>query len=433
MIRLHEAIRLAGGAAPSASTDDAERARTETSAPVVLLDFAPDAPRLPEREQPKTIEQQKTIELPVAAPVPVEASQPRRRSLVWVACAAAVLLAVGAGRFFFVPAGAETLKLTGIVVANRVAVAAKAAGRIERLNVDEGHVVAAGDVIAVLDRAELEAERRDQLAVIEQLNAKLEQSRERVVLEGERGRNQVASAEAEIKASRSQRTEVLAMLAQSRRESERRQNLYNAGIISRQDVEQGNTDLEVAVARLAAVEDQIARAEADHETARANARQADIAERDVEQTLAQIRQAEAQVAQVDARLSHTEIRAPLAGTISLRAAREGEVVRAGDPIVTIVDLDDIWVRAEIEESLMRGLKVGQPLEVEIASGERVTGRVSLIEAEAQFATQRDVSRTKRDVRTFGVKVTLPNADRRLHPGITAYVLVPPSLITAAAP
>jgi hypothetical protein len=52
--------------------------------------------------------------------------------------------------------------------------------------------------------------------------------------------------------------------------------------------------------------------------------------------------------------------------------------------------------------------------------------VTLVAPEAGFATQRDVSRARRDIRTFNIRVALPNEDRRLHPGMTAFVLLPQS-------
>jgi len=324
----------------------------------------------------------------------------------------------------FLGGGGGPLRLTGVVAANEVVVAAKAAGRIQKLNVEEGSWVSQGDPIALLDREELDAERQNQLALIEQLSAKLRQTQEVVALEGHRGRGRVASAEAQLQVAESQRDEGAASLEQLRKDAERQRSLFAAGLVSRQEVERIDTDVRVAEARLKSLSDLVARAAADRDLARANERQASVAERDVEQTRAQREQARAQLAQIAARVGYTEAQAPLAGMVSVRVAREGEVVRLGDPIVTIVDLDDVWVRAEIEESYMNRVVIGQAMDVDLASGERLRGRVTFIAPEAQFATQRDVSRVKRDIRTFGIKVAVPNPERRLHPGMTAYVLLP---------
>src|SRR6185295_7907573 len=103
---------------------------------------------------------------------------------------------------------------------------------------------------------------------------------------------------------------------------------------------------------------------------------------------AQLDQAKAQLVQSSARLGYTEVRSPLSGVVSLRVARQGEVIRQGDPIVTIIDLDDVWVRAEVEESYMNRVVVGQVVPVRLASGEEMQGRVSFVAPESDFATQR---------------------------------------------
>ena len=63
----------------------------------------------------------------------------------------------------------------------------------------------------------------------------------------------------------------------------------------------------------------------------------------------------------------------------------------------------------------------------LPSGEERQGKVFYRAADAGFATQRDVSRTKRDIKTFEIRLRLDNADRRLAVGMTAYVLLPSEL------
>jgi HlyD family secretion protein len=155
--------------------------------------------------------------------------------------------------------------------------------------------------------------------------------------------------------------------------------------------------------------------------ATSNQRQVGIRQQDITTTQAQQRQAEAQLSQTEARLADTDVHAPLNGVVSLRLARQGEVVNAGDPIVTIIDLDDVWISAAVPESQMGRVALDDVLSVELASGERLEGRVSVISPEAAFATQRDVSRDTRDIRTFAIRVAVPNGERRLHAGMTAYV------------
>jgi HlyD family secretion protein len=134
--------------------------------------------------------------------------------------------------------------------------------------------------------------------------------------------------------------------------------------------------------------------------------------------------AQAQQTKADVRLAYTEIHAPIDGVVDVRAARIGEVVTAGQPIVTLINPDDLWVRADVEETYIDRVRLGDKLTVRLPSGEERTGTVFYRGADAGFATQRDVSRTKRDIKTFEIRLRVDNHDRRLAVGMTAYVLLP---------
>jgi HlyD family secretion protein len=124
-------------------------------------------------------------------------------------------------------------------------------------------------------------------------------------------------------------------------------------------------------------------------------------------------------------LGYTKIYAPVTGTVSVRAAREGEVLNAGQPIATIVDLGDTWVRAAIPETESDHIGLGDTLRIRLPGGTITSGKVFFKSAEADFATQRDVGRRKRDIRTIVLKVRLDNPKGAYVPGMTAEVLVSP--------
>jgi HlyD family secretion protein len=139
------------------------------------------------------------------------------------------------------------------------------------------------------------------------------------------------------------------------------------------------------------------------------------------------RQRDAAAAQVEGagvRLAYAAVKAPIAGLVDVRVGRLGEVVNVGQPLLTLVDPDDFWVRADVEESYIDRVRVGDTFVVRLPSGAELLGTVFYRGLDADFATQRDVSRTKRDIRTFEVRLRLDNADRRLAVGMTAYVLLP---------
>ena len=124
-------------------------------------------------------------------------------------------------------------------------------------------------------------------------------------------------------------------------------------------------------------------------------------------------------------LGYTEVYSPIDGIVSVRVARQGEVVQPGGPIVTVLDINHLWVQADVEESYIDQIQFGQKLPVQLPSGDIIEGTVFFKGVESDFATQRDVSRTKRDIKSFTIKVAVPNEQRRLFAGMTAYVLLPP--------
>jgi multidrug resistance efflux pump len=142
--------------------------------------------------------------------------------------------------------------------------------------------------------------------------------------------------------------------------------------------------------------------------------------------------AEAQLKEAEVRLGYTKIYSPVTGTVLVRAAREGEVVSAGQAIVTVVDLSDTWVRAALPETDADHIGLGDTLKIQLPGGTMTSGKVFYKAAEADFATQRDVSRRKRDIKTIVLKVRLDNPKGAYVPGMTADVLVSPQQLQGSA-
>ena len=138
----------------------------------------------------------------------------------------------------------------------------------------------------------------------------------------------------------------------------------------------------------------------------------------------QMAAAGAQRQRATVRLGYTEIHAPISGLVAARAARNGEVVNPGQPIVSLINPDELWVRADVEESYVDNIRLGDRFPVRLPSNREYLGTVFYRGADAEYATQRDVSRTKRDIKTFEIRLRVDNGERRLHPGLTAFVTLP---------
>jgi RND family efflux transporter MFP subunit len=150
----------------------------------------------------------------------------------------------------------------------------------------------------------------------------------------------------------------------------------------------------------------------------------DSARARVESVQKQIQAAGAQKEKAAVQLGHTKISAPVAGIVDTRAALQGEVVNPGQAIVTLINQDDLWVRADVEETYIDRIHLGDKLQVKLPSGATREGVVFYRGADADYATQRDVSRTKRDIKTFQIRLRCENSDRSLAVGMTAYVTLP---------
>ncbi|HEV8212205.1 MAG TPA: efflux RND transporter periplasmic adaptor subunit, partial [Vicinamibacterales bacterium] len=177
-------------------------------------------------------------------------------------------------------------------------------------------------------------------------------------------------------------------------------------------------------AKLDALKRQVEAQRATVALARSNAEQISVRRSQVQTSEHMKQAASAQSDKADVRLRYTEIHAPIDGIVDVRAARVGEVVSPGQPIVTLINPDDLWVRADVEESYIDRVRLGDTLTVRLPSGVERTGTIFYRGADAGFATQRDVSRTKRDIKTFEIRLRVDNKDRRLAVGMTAYVLMP---------
>lgn len=334
--------------------------------------------------------------------------------------------------YFFSTDRTTDTVLIGTVDANQVIVSPQIQGRLEKLLVDEGTVVKQGDLIAVLDPSELEAQKRAAEATLSSLQSQVAASRANEAMTRGSTTGDVANAEAKLQSARSQLAEAEASMEQTSLDTKRIVSLAEQGVASQQDKDRAMAQLKSQQAHVKSLQDMVTAGQADLNMARARTHQASAAESTVAATRAQMINTQAQLAQADTRLGYTKIYAPVSGTVSVRAARQGEVLSPGQPIVTIVDYTDTWVFAAIPETYAPRVPMGNKLTVRLPGGETTQGEVFFKAAEGDYATQRDVSRRKRDIKTVAMKVRVDNSNRTLVPGMTAEVLLPKSLTDGKA-
>lgn len=336
----------------------------------------------------------------------------------------AFVAAAGWGLYRYLNRPPTSLVLTGIVTTNDVIISPQIAGQVARLLVKEGDTIKKGQLAAVLRPDELQAETAYYRQNIEGLSSQVRESEAALRLQERQLSDQIAQAEGTLAATEAQVKAAGADLENVNLIYQRTQNLSKQGVVSPQELDQARTAANGAQSKLDALTKQVESQRATVALARANAEQVSVRRSQVKTSEHMQAAAAAQGRKADVRLQYTEIQSPVDGIVDVRAVREGEYVNAGQPIVTIINPDDLWVRVDVEESYIDRVRVGDKLTVRLPSGVEREGSVIFRGVDAAFATQRDVSRTKRDIKTFEVRLDVDNADRRLAVGMTAYVLLP---------
>jgi multidrug resistance efflux pump len=335
------------------------------------------------------------------------------------------LLTVGSLIWYFVtvrPTG--DLQLIGTVDANEVMVSSKIPGRVQTLFVDEGTDVKAGQLIAVIESDDLQAARKAAEATAASQKWKLGETVETErQTRGETG-SATVNAEAQLRSAQAALAQARANYAHQQADTSRTVALAKDGIMSAQAKDDAATSLQASKAAVDAARDNVSAAQASLRQARAHEMLTTVAARTVDSTRDEAENARDLAEQAKVQLGYSQVFAPVSGKVNVRAARQGEVVAAGATIVTIMDLTQTWVYVPLPETQSDAVQLGDSLNVVMPSGAKIVGKVINKSAQADFATQRDVSSRKRDIKTIQLKLLIDNPEERYVPGMTAEVYIP---------
>lgn len=285
-------------------------------------------------------------------------------------------------------------------------ISTKVPGRIETILVKEGDSVEAGQMIAKVESAELEVQAAQAKANLSAAQAKLAG-----IKAGNRPQ-QIAQTGAAV-------AQAEANLKNSQSNSQRSDTLYEQGAIS---VQQRDTSQNALLVAEAQYDGAIQAYNLSVEGARME---------DIQVAEAQVEQAAAALQNVQLQLDNTEIKASVAGVIAVKSVEIGEIVAVGQPLFNITDLDDVWVAANIEETYIGKVQVGQTVEVAVDAypGKKFKGQV--VEVGSASASQFALLPTESTSGNF-TKVTqrlpikmkvLDTGEYILKPGMSAYVSI----------
>jgi HlyD family secretion protein len=351
------------------------------------------------------------------------------------------------------------LVASGTIEATEVAVSFKIPGRVIERPADEGQRLNAGDLVAKLESRELAAEVDRLQASLAATQTRLPQLRTEIALQEELTRARIAEAEATLAA----RTERLAELRSGSRPQElqrasaevreakavldnahadlrRMEALYRDGGVSAQTRDAASTGYDVALERhrnalerLDLVkegprQEEIRRAEADVQQARAARLLAQTGELEVtrkRQELATIQAGiardKAALAAAEAQFSYTVLTSPTAGVVLRKHVEPGEMIAAGTPAVTVADLQNIWLKIYVPEPQLGRVRLGQLAEITTDSfrGKTYQGRITFINSEAEFTPKNVQTQEERVKLVFAVKIGVQNPNQELKPGMPA--------------
>jgi multidrug efflux pump subunit AcrA (membrane-fusion protein) len=268
-------------------------------------------------------------------------------------------------------------------------VSAKVSAQIKSMALLKNKVVRAGQIIAVLESRDLQAQRAEAVAALNQARAN-----ERSVVTGTIPKTNAEDQKA--------LNDARAKVNNARALYERRRALYEKGGISKKDLEAAQLDLTTAENELRLQEQTVAlRARSLNPNDRALAS-------------AQTAQAQQHVATLDAQLSYATIRSPITGIVTDQFQYEGEFASAGGKLVTIADTSTVIVKAPFSDTAVAQLKTGDSATVvpTDTSAEEMHGQVTLLGRSSDPTN-----------RTVEVWVTLGNGDGKLRANGAAQVTI----------
>lgn len=354
------------------------------------------------------------------------------------------------------PRDAHLIRVSGTIEVTDAEVSFKIAGRVEARLVSEGELVQAGQRVARLDSTDLAQEvalRRAEVRAAQAALAELEAgSRPEEIaqaaavskaqawlvelLAGSRPQD-VAAAQATVQRQKADADRM-------RGDYERAASLYQRNLIAAQEYvaaraayEVAQRSLQEALAHLQLVVEGPRKEQIDQARAALMEAQEHYAlikkgprRETIEQARARVEQANAALALAVTRLGYATLSTPLSGVVLSENVESGEYVAAGTPVVTVGDLEHVWLRAYINETDLGRVKLGQRvrLTTDTYPAKVYEGRLSFIAAQAEFTPKNVQTMQERVKLVYRIKVDIPNPHMELKPGMPAdaEILLEPS-------
>jgi HlyD family secretion protein len=343
----------------------------------------------------------------------------------------------------------NVIALSGRIEGDDSAVSPKTSGRIIEIRFREGDSVKAGEVIALLDDDQVRAREEQAQAAVAQSAARLNSARQQTAILGDQlqqteiqtsqsrldAEGRVRQAEAELAAAQAELAQQQSSYQLAIFDKEAYTRLAKTGAVSERQGKQAETTADAQAAAVASAQRRVEAARGALATAQSmldnpsirTAQSAGI-RKQIAQQAAEIASAAADEARARAQLLEAQanrrdltVVAPFDGTVITRTAEPGEVVTAGTPIVTLLDLRRVYLRGFVPEGQIGRIKVGQPARVFLDSNpnQPVEAYVSRIDPQATFTPENTYFRDDRVKQVVGLKLQLKSGFGLAKPGMPA--------------
>jgi len=292
------------------------------------------------------------------------------------------------------------LILSGNVEVTEMNLGFKVPGKIISLKTDEGKKVTPGQLLAEIDRAELLSQTDQNQAAIAEARNKLAELK-------------AGSRPQEIEQAASNVKYTQAELTKATKDYQRADTLYQNGAISAQQMDAAKRTLDVASSQYKSSQQTLS-------LVKEGPRKETI-----RQAQDRVLQAEASLRTLKERIKDTDLYAPSAGVIIKKNVELGETVGAGLPVFTVGDLGHPWIKVYVKEDKLGKVVLGQKASITIDSypGKTFEGTITFISPEAEFTPKTIQTHEERVKLVYGVKISLPNPEGILKPGMPADVRI----------
>jgi HlyD family secretion protein len=380
--------------------------------------------------------------------------------MVLLLTAAACLLYLG---YYRNRSNDHAIMTSGHIEVTEVDMSFRLPGHVSRLLVDEGDHVKQGTLLAELDQHVLTARQDQAQAQVRELDAKEAALALSIKIKEDVLSAQIRQAQAGVSAAEARyrslktgsRKEEIAEAAAARdraktewenrrRDFLRMKALFERRIISFSQYDAARTSEEAAHAAYEAAEERyklvkagprqemvlegqanLAGSDAALSAAEAARREIDRLKLDLKALQAQAEQARAALAVAQDDLANSRMDAPFDGFVTVKDVEEGEFVQAGSPVLTLAQLDRVWVKTYVPETQLGRVSYGQKADVisDTFPDKRYPGTVTYISAEAEFTPKNVQTKEERVKLVYRIKVSLENPDQELKAGMPVDVIL----------